>query len=70
MAELSLRETTKLLGPVVSEVGREIKPMIYTREEFIKKAREKHHFITEVIRGPKIWLIGNEDELAKLGVPF
>jgi predicted nucleotidyltransferase len=70
VAELSLRETTKLLGPVVSEVGREINPVIYTPEEFIKKAREKHHFITEVIRDPKIWLIGNEDELAKLGVPL
>jgi len=70
MAELSLRETTKLLGPVVSEVGREINPVIYTPEEFIKKAREKHHFISEVIRGPKIWLIGNEDELGKLGVPL
>jgi predicted nucleotidyltransferase len=70
VARLSLRETAKLLGPVVSEVGREINPVIYTTEEFIKKAREKHHFITEVIRGPKIWLIGNEDELAKLGDPF
>jgi DNA-binding transcriptional ArsR family regulator len=70
LAQLSLRETTKLLGPVVSEVGREINPVIYPPEGFIKKAMEKHHFITEVIRGPKIWLIGNEDELAKLGVPL
>jgi predicted nucleotidyltransferase len=69
VAEVSLRETTKLLGPVVSEVSREINPVIYTPEEFIKKARGKHHFIIEVIRGPKIWLIGNEDDLVKLGVP-
>jgi len=51
-------------------VGREINPAIYTREEFIKRAREKHHFITEVIRGPKIWLVGNEDDLGNLGVPL
>jgi len=72
VAQLSLRETTKLLSPVVSELGREFNPVIYPPEEFIKKARENHHFITQVIKGPKIWLIGNEDELAKLaeGRPF
>ena len=66
VGELSLRETTKLLASVVSELGREFNPVVYPSEEFKKKARENHHFITEVIKGPKIWLIGNEDELAKL----
>jgi predicted nucleotidyltransferase len=66
VGELSLRETTKILGPVTSELAREFNPVVYSSEEFKKKARENHHFITEVIKGPKIWLIGNEDELAKL----
>jgi predicted nucleotidyltransferase len=66
VGELSLRDTTKILGPVTSELGREFNPVVYSPEEFKKKARENHHFITEVIKGPKIWLIGNEEELAKL----
>jgi predicted nucleotidyltransferase len=66
VGELSLRETTKILGPVTSELGREFNPVVYSPEEFKKKARENHHFITEVIKGPKIWLIGNEEELANL----
>ncbi|MCL4504314.1 MAG: nucleotidyltransferase domain-containing protein [Deltaproteobacteria bacterium] len=66
VGELSLRETTRILGPVTSDLGREFNPVVYSPEEFKKKARENHHFITEVIRGPKIWLIGNEEELAKL----
>lgn len=66
VGELSLRQTTKLLASIVSELGREFNPVVYPPEEFKKKARENHHFITEVIKGPKIWLIGNEDELAKL----
>ncbi|MGA8140939.1 MAG: nucleotidyltransferase domain-containing protein [Desulfobaccales bacterium] len=66
VGELSLRETTKVLGSIMPELGREFNPVVYPPEEFKKKARENHHFITEVIRGPKIWLIGNEDELAKL----
>jgi predicted nucleotidyltransferase len=66
VGELSLRETTKILGPVTAELGREFNPVLYSPEEFKKRARENHHFITEVIKGPKIWLIGNEAELAKL----
>jgi predicted nucleotidyltransferase len=66
VGELSLRETTKILGPVTTELDRELNPVVYPPEEFKKKAHEKHHFITEVIRGPKIWLIGKEEELAKL----
>ena len=66
VGKLSLRETTKILGPVTSDLGREFNPVVYPPEEFKKKTRENHHFITEVIKGPKIWLIGNEDELAKL----
>jgi hypothetical protein len=61
-----LRETTKILGPITAELGREFNPVVYLPEEFKTKARENHHFITEVIRGSKIWLIGNEEELAKL----
>jgi len=66
VGELSLRETSKILGPVTSELGREFNPVVYPPEEFKIKARENHHFINEVIRGPKIWLIGNENELAKM----
>ncbi len=66
IGELSLRETTKVIGSIVPELGREFNPVVYPIKEFKKKARENHHFITEVIRNPKIWLIGNEDELAKL----
>jgi predicted nucleotidyltransferase len=63
---LSLRETTKLFSPFVSKLGREFNPVVYPLAEFKKKAKEKHHFIAEVIRGPKIWLIGNDHELAQL----
>jgi predicted nucleotidyltransferase len=66
VGKISLRETSKILGPVTSELGREFNPVVYPPEEFKKKARENHHFINEVISGPKIWLIGNENELGKL----
>lgn len=66
VGELSLRETTKVLGSIVPELGREFNPVVYPTKEFKKKAQKNHHFIAEVIKGPKIWLVGNVDELAKL----
>jgi predicted nucleotidyltransferase len=63
---VSLREATKLLGSFVAELGREFNPVVYPLEEFKKKAKERHHFIADVMRGPKIWLIGSEDELAQV----
>jgi predicted nucleotidyltransferase len=33
VGELSLRETTKILGPVTSEIGREFNPVVYPPDE-------------------------------------
>jgi len=63
---ITLREASRALGGVVSELGREINPVVYPVAEFKKKVKEGHHFMSELIRGPKIWLIGNEDELKRI----
>jgi len=66
VGEITLREASKALGGVVSELGREINPAVYPLDEFKIKVKEGHHFVSEMIRGPKIWLIGNEDELKRI----
>ena len=38
----------------------------YSVAEFVQKARDEHHFVGELVRGPKIWLIGGDDELQRL----
>jgi len=63
---ITLREASRALGGVVSELGREINPVVYPVAEFKKKVKEGHHFMSELIQGPKIWLIGNEDELKRI----
>jgi len=47
-------------------LGREIVPTVYPPEEFKAKMRAKHHFLTSVLKGPKIYLIGDENELRRL----
>jgi len=63
VGDLSLREVCAVLGPAGREVGREFNPTVYPPDEFKAKVTEGHHFIAEVLRGKKIFLIGDEREL-------
>ncbi len=66
VGNVSRREATEVFGAMSPDLGREFNPVVYPTEEFQEKARAKHHFITEVIGSPKIWLIGNDNELGRL----
>lgn len=45
------------------KLRREINPTVYSLQEYRAKKRASSGFIAEVLRAPKIMLIGNEDEL-------
>ncbi|MGE5102576.1 MAG: nucleotidyltransferase domain-containing protein [Deltaproteobacteria bacterium] len=53
--------------PAQQQLGREINPKVFSLGEWKAKLRSKDSFVGEIMRQPKIFLIGNEDELAKLG---
>lgn len=63
MGEISSREVSAALAPVKRLLNREINPSVYTAKELIRKLKEKQPFIREVISGPKIFLVGDEDVL-------
>ena len=44
-------------------LGREVNPSVYRTEEFCRKLAEGRHFVSQVVSGPKIFLIGDEREL-------
>jgi predicted nucleotidyltransferase len=44
-------------------VGRDINPHLYTVVEFAKKRAAKDHFLTSVLDKPKLFVLGNKDEL-------
>ena len=46
-------------------LGREINPTVYTPAEFDKKRKAKDHFLTRVLDKPKLFVLGNSDELEK-----
>lgn len=49
------------------QLGRPINPTCYSIEEWLKKNKSNNNFVIQVKISPKIFLIGTEDELTKLG---
>jgi len=48
-------------------LGREINPKVYTKAQWRKAVAAKEPFVREVLAQPKIYLIGNDDELESAG---
>ena len=67
IGDISFREVVSHLQSPQELLGREINPSVYTSGEFQKKLALKHHFISTIVKEPKIMLIGEEHELTKLG---
>ena len=60
------RELARLLAPVRATSGREVNTVCLTPAEFRASARQGSSFLTEILRGPKIFLIGGEHDLRGL----
>ena len=67
IADLSLRELVSLLSGVAESIGREINPHIMSKEEYCDRCGRGDHFVTHVISGQKIFIIGSQDDLEAMG---
>lgn len=60
-------EIAAALRNAQEQLGREVNPTVYTVREFRKKLEGGHHFLTSTMSAPKLFLIGGERELERLG---
>lgn len=51
------------------ELGRDVNPVIWSSAGLAELLSAEHHFACSVINGPKIFLMGDEDELLRLVGP-
>ncbi len=51
------------LEPVAARLGRAVNPKIYTTSEYLRRFAERHGFLINVLSQPKIWIIGEQDDL-------
>ena len=63
---IGLRKLVPRLRPVATALGREINPYVTEPQTLAHKAKCKDAFLKSVLSAPKRWIIGTEDELARL----
>jgi len=64
--KISLDDVVSALSEAQQIIGREVNPAVYLSAEFRRKLTEGQHFLTRVVSGPKLFLIGSESELTRL----
>jgi uncharacterized protein len=62
-AALRFADLSAALTPAQARLGRDVNPTVFPPAELARKARAGHHFVTSVLAGPKIFLIGDEHQL-------
>lgn len=65
--DITYADFFNLLAPVEVQLGRKINPIFYTPKDWSRKKTAENHFIMELLKQPKIFLIGTENELNVLG---
>ena len=66
IGEVTFADAVSSLSKAQEILQREINPVVYSVAEFQKRVAERHHFVTDVLHGDKIFIIGGEDELRRL----
>jgi predicted nucleotidyltransferase len=54
------------LAPAEQTLGRKISPTPYTHAEFTKRLQEQQHFLMSVLALPKIFILGDNDDLGRI----
>lgn len=67
VGEVSFADVAQAFERSQEILGREVNPTVYPAKEFKQKASKGHHFIKTVLSDSKIFLIGTERELERLG---
>jgi predicted nucleotidyltransferase/biotin operon repressor len=67
LGDVGFSDVVRALGSTQATLRREVNPTVMKPVEFARKRRARDGFVASVHREPKIWLIGNDDDLAKLG---
>lgn len=66
VGDVAFSEVVRAVHDAQERLGREINPTVYPVEEFRSRIAEGHYFIRSVLGNPKMFVIGDEHELARL----
>jgi predicted nucleotidyltransferase len=66
IGSVGLAELTPALRKAETRLGREVNATTYSTRDFRTKAAAKDHFLSEVLRGPKQFVKGNQRDLDEI----
>lgn len=66
VGHISFADVVMHLQAAQKMLGREVNPTVYPPNDFRSKLKANNHFLTTVSKGPKIYLIGDENEFRRL----
>jgi uncharacterized protein len=67
VGKATLDEVLSRLSTVEKSIGRPVNPTAYSLAEFKSKLASGNHFLIAVLKGQKVFLLGDENELRKVG---
>lgn len=66
LGQAGFADVVQALAPTQDRLRREVNATVMRTADFVRKFRTGEGFASNVRHGPKLWLIGNDDDLAKL----
>ena len=63
IGEIGFRSLSELLSGVSEKIGREINPYVMNKDEYSKRVKSNEHFITHILKSPKIFIVGADHDL-------
>ncbi len=66
IGDIRLVDVVKALSPVQQTLGREINPVVMTTHKFVAQMNKNDRFVVRLLNEARVFIIGNEDEFAKL----
>ncbi len=66
IGSVQFAEIVSAMSTAQQRLGREINPTVYPPEEFHARVAAKDHFLSALMNGPKIFLVGDTNELVRL----
>jgi predicted nucleotidyltransferase len=67
VGKATLDQVLSRLSTAEKGIGRSVNPTVYSVAEFKSKLAAENHFLTSVMKSQKVFLLGDEDELRKMG---
>jgi predicted nucleotidyltransferase len=66
VGDITFGEIVDLLLPAEKTLSRELNPVVYSLAELHRRLSENHYFISDILSGDKIFIVGDENELQSL----